>query len=394
MSQPLPIGSGSDRVSVSLAGERVAICQSYEATSSVLTQPCAFALRLGHSDLARQIFGRYPSNTPFLLEVGGWPQFRGTTDGPSADDGGGGTEVTIKGRDDLKRVTDCDVAEELVLKDVTYPSFVKAVLAHPDVGLGDRLLSTSNAANRKIRAGVRVLSHIEPRTLDEIVENPAAGGTSVQYVVAKVGESWWQLLTSKLKTAGLFLWADTDGNFVLSQPNGQQKPTYRIERWRGKNPNAVNAERSRYRNETARRHAEYVVYSRIGGKKFSRSSLKGRFTDAEMLALGYTNKRVLVDKWVTSPAEAEFLARRTMAEERREGWELTYEVAGHTTRSIAGGMAVWSPDTIVEVRDDEFGLEGLYYLESCDYRASASSSSTTTTLHLMRLSDLVFGADE
>lgn len=394
MAKPPAPGDPADRATISLGFDTVRVCQSYEVKSAVLEQPNAFALRLGSDDLAKTLIQKYPSRTPFSLFIGGQKQFVGTTDGPEADETSGGTEVTIKGRDDIKFLTDSDVSVELTFKNVTYPSIVQAVLGQPDVGLGSRLLLSSNDANRKIRSGAHVLVRVEPQTLDQILANPDAGGAVVEYVTAKVGESWWQLLQSKLKTAGLFLWTDNAGNFVLSQPSAQQNAIYRIERWRGKNPNLVNAEHSRFRNDTSRRHSEVVVYSRIGRAMLSRGTVKGRYTDDEMVALGYKNIRVLHDKWVTSEDQGEFLARRTLAEERRDGWELTYEVAGHTTQAIDGSIAVWTPDTIVEVRDDEYGLDGQYYLESCDYRGAAGAGGTTTSLHLMRIGDLIFGADE
>jgi prophage tail gpP-like protein len=298
----------------------------------------------------------------------------------------------MRGRGHLKRLLMRCVTTEVQLKDTTYPALVTHALS--ECGLRDHLLQTSNAANRKIRSGVHVLARIEPRTLDEIIASPTSGGKTIQTVQAKLGENWWQLVKSKLDRAGLFLWDDAEGNFVLSQPNGHQSPTYRVVRWRGKNPNAVNATRSSYKNDTSHRHSEVIVRSRTGGKEYGRRNVVGRFDDPEMRALGYDNPLVLRDTKATSPEEAEFLARRRLAEERREGWRLVYTVAGHTTSSLVagGGRAVWTPDTVVEVKDDEYGIDGVFYLESCVYRADPVS--TETTLRLMRLGDLVFGAEE
>jgi prophage tail gpP-like protein len=94
---------------------------------------------------------------------------------------------------------------------------------------------------------------------------------------------------------------------------------------------------------------------------------------------------------VSTDEQAEFFARRKLAESRRTGWQLTYTVAGHSTRAIGGlGRAVWTPDTVVEVEDDEFGLRDLFYIEAVDFRRPP----TTTTLTLMRTGDLVFGSDD
>ena len=52
-------------------------------------------------------------------------------------------------------------------------------------------------------------------------------------------------------------------------------------------------------------------------------------------------------------------------------------------------MAVWTPNTTVQVDDDEFGLHGVYWLESCEYKRAPQ---TETVLRLMRVTDLLFGA--
>jgi prophage tail gpP-like protein len=94
---------------------------------------------------------------------------------------------------------------------------------------------------------------------------------------------------------------------------------------------------------------------------------------------------------VRTPKQAAFVARRKIAEFNRESWQLNYTVSGHTTPSIiggAGGRAVWTPDTTVEIDDDELGIKGLYYVEGVTF---SRSSKDTTTVHVMRIDDLVFG---
>jgi prophage tail gpP-like protein len=111
-----------------------------------------------------------------------------------------------------------------------------------------------------------------------------------------------------------------------------------------------------------------------------------------MVAFGITRPLVLRDANVNNADQAVFYARRKIAETRRAGWSLVYTVAGHTIPSLAtGARAVWSPDTIVNVIDDEMGLSGPYYIERCVYRRGPQ---TSTELVLQRPSDLVFGSDE
>src|SRR4051812_37117683 len=114
------IGSDDDRVRVKLADGAVRVVESYEVKMGVLEQPCAFSVRMGHSDVIRKLAQQYRPNTPFELAIGDVPQFKGTTDGWIAEEGDG-AELSLRGRDYLKRLTDDDVSEAISLKDVTYP---------------------------------------------------------------------------------------------------------------------------------------------------------------------------------------------------------------------------------------------------------------------------------
>ena len=55
--------------------------------------------------------------------------------------------------------------------------------------------------------------------------------------------------------------------------------------------------------------------------------------------------------------------------------------------STAGVRAVWTPNTVVDVQDEEFGLFGPWYLSSVTMRRGPE---TTTELTLMRPEDCVF----
>ena len=80
-----------------------------------------------------------------------------------------------------------------------------------------------------------------------------------------------------------------------------------------------------------------------------------------------------------------------MAESRRAGFNLTYTVAGHTFPTLGTGeRGVWTPDTVVDVDDDEFGLYGSFYVEQVGFRRQPQ---TTTELTLLRPADLVFAED-
>jgi prophage tail gpP-like protein len=234
---------------------------------------------------------------------------------------------------------------------------------------------------------------------------------------AKFGEKWFDFLKHELDRAGLFLITGEAGEFILCVPNTTQEPSYRLLREAGKTRNAVSVIKAHYKNTATTRYTTYIVHGRGGGSPTSsiqippdapddvraaliaaagsgaQKPINNAYTDPEMVAWGFPAGRAWTkkDPHVTSPAQCLYLAKRKAAEDRRRNWQLTYTVPGHTWPSLrAGGKRIcWAIDTIVEVIDEDFGLNGNYWIESVAFQRGAQGSSTT--LQLMRPEDLVFG---
>lgn len=380
------LGDVDDVVTLTLGGSEVLKSESYEISQAILTQPAAFSLKLGSGDLARTIAAAYPPRTPFSLKIGSALQQTGFTDGVDLEDGGGATEVTIRGRDNLAQLHDAYIIAELSFTNLSFADLVQKAL--DSTGYGTTVLKYTNEANRKVTSGASPSQNKAPRD----ASTQQAGGVQ-RALQAKLGERWYSFLKRVLDTAGFFLWCAGDGTFILSEPNGNQSPLYRISRERGAARNAVNVTHARLGNNTMNRFSEAIIYARGGGRKFGRQKAKGLFTDDEMIALGYDRPFVAKDVNVTNADQAAFYARRKLAETRRDGFQLEYTVSGHTAPSIGGGRAVWTPDTIVDVQDDEFGLHESFWIEGVIFRRD-ESGGTTTQLRLMRPSDLIFASNE
>lgn len=366
-----------DIVRLELGGRSVLIAERYEVESGVFTQPSAFVIELGHAGVVRDLLRAYPPNTPFRLFVNDALQFEGRTDAPGASGSTSGSRVRIRGRDLLAPVHDGYVRADTSYTNKTSLELVEIALKEVGVEYGGILID--NAKSRKTRAGVPIVTLREPLVDKRRKTKPRQ---------AKVGETWFEFLKRDLDHAGLFLWAGPDRTFVVSRPNPDQRPLYRIVRKEGR-PKSV--ESYEFDNDTSKRFSEYMVFGRGGGKKFGSARTKGGFEDAEMQAFGFERLRTFRDVNVTSDEEASFYAARKIAETRRAGFRLHYTVAGLTVPAIGGaGRAVWTPDTVVEVDDDEIGLHGSFWIENVAFRAPP----TTTTLRLMRPDDLVFGSDE
>lgn len=377
-------GEVDDRVRLVLGGDNIRTFEDYEVRVSVLTQPAQFSTRLSAGGGTAELIAKYPPRTPFVLQVGGLPQFTGETDGFVTAGTGAGTTVTFRGRDLLARLHDNDVAAERSFTSYTLEQVViEALKAN---GLDDRIVQVSNAAHREVKSGIRVPALGEPVTPAHVRRSVRDGG--VRHVMTcRLGESWLNFVERQLMKEGLKIWTDFEGNFVVAQPNGNQRPTFHFVRQRGQLRNVCNVREATFTNDTTRRFSEVVIFARNLGRKFGRNHTHGSFVDEEMVALGYDRKRVYRDASVVTEGQAEFYARQKIAEVNRAAWKLEYTFSGHTGPSVVGGRAVLTPDLVAKVDDDELGIHEDMYIESVVYR----SPPRTTTVTLMRLRDLVFG---
>lgn len=385
-----------DRVRVRFAGREITrTFENYDVHCSVLQQPAAFSTTLSTGGVAAQLLQKnadpeknkaVPPGTKFDLSVGLFPQFTGYVDGLDAHGAGGSTSVTVKGRDALSKLFDNDVDAEQTFTNVTHASLVRKAM--DAVGLEDRKLTFDNKANRNIKSGVRVYTTSEPRVSNEVIVT--GSGAAVKHTVrAKLGESWLDFIRRHIAKDGLFLWADANGDFVLSSPNPNQRPLFYWYRERGTLLNRVNVEDAVFHNDTTRRFSEVVIYARNGGKKSGRGKLHGGFVDEEMRELGIDRVKVYRDVNVATIADAEAYARRKIAEANRAGWYLQYTFSGHSAPALYGGSSVITNDLIAHVNDEEFGINEPLYIESVRYL----SPPQRTVVTMMRPRDLVFGAD-
>jgi len=393
------------------------VALSYEITQSVFEQPGAFTFTVGQRETLAQWIKEVPPETPFYigLDVGGAslvPLMRGFTDGVQANVTSGGSTLQFDGRDIVKKLHDHYVpADTSFGNSKSYEEILRTIL--DTVGLTDTAIVTDDTANQKAHAGVEVVNVKELDTKKNILVDKTetvidAKGNKITKTVtkqqdaavkARVGTRWFEFYSEQLRRVGLFIWADTQSAIVISVPNPHQKPVYRIVHKRGKRNEAggVNIISATYRNNSARRWTMARVYTR-GTLKGGRAQMSGEYVDTEMSERllpsdpheGRFRKILVVqDTELKSPLECDRRARSLIAEANRENVSLRYVVSGHSVPALgaAGVRAVWTPNTVVDVQDEEFGLFGPWYLSSVTMRRGPE---TTTELTLMRPEDCVF----
>jgi prophage tail gpP-like protein len=368
-----------ERVTLQCNNKEIVLANSYEITISYLTQPAHFSLRLGSSAAVRELLKQFPPWSKFQLFIGGKLQQTGRVLEPSVTESGG-SSVQFYGEDALCTLQNGYIDAEKTYQEKTYTDFVRKIL--DEAGFRGVPLHANNAANRRMRSGIQV----------PLAQEPLLNSGRPLSPRAKLGERRLHFLNRHLERAGLFLFAAADGSFVLSAPTVHQPPLYRILRRRGAPANDVSVRLSEYRNGIRTpRCSVCVVYARGGGRGGGRVKVSAQYEDAEMVSLGVDQPLTFHDSHCKTIKECEFFARRKVAEGRRAAWRLAYIVPGHATRTIGGGKAVWTTDTMVEVADDELGIYDLFWLESVTHKMDGKSEAL---VHLMRPDDLVFGSDD
>lgn len=389
------IGSDDDIVRLTINGE-LRKYTKYSVTAGVMAQPSTISVTLGSGDLAKDLLASCTPGSLFELYVGPTLVQTGILEDVSTGQGSGATEVTVAGRDWISVLTRKYIRHEKHFGSPTYYELTRQVL---DIcGLTDRALYGDNEANRR-NTTRSTTAKAEPATdkVEQIETNAITpAGTKVVYqkIVAKLGQTWYDFLKSQYKQVGLYLWTTPDGNFVLARPTAKQRPLYMLRHGRGITRDETNVISVAYQNRTSGRHAFVRVVGRAGQGENGRGEIDGETNDNEMIAFGFDDEIVIHDHDCKTPRACEFMAFRTVAEERRANCCMTVTVSGHTTPSLLdrGKMVVWAPDTVVSLFSAELGIGDEtsgedFYIEEVTFNRGPQ---TTTTLKLMRKGDVSF----
>ncbi|HKO46633.1 MAG TPA: hypothetical protein VJV79_02865 [Polyangiaceae bacterium] len=397
--------NANDVISVHLNGQELgfgvgdetglAIIESYEVKLSVFQQPSAITVRLGWGGNVDALAKYAKPNSPFTFSIAGTKILTGVVYSrgvPTAQS----TCLELKVRDYMARLFDDEIQDEISFNNKTYFSLTRTVLNI--VGMTEQpntfKLLADNDANRAVisRAkGKKRKPKNKSQVIEQIETGVGAGGAKIvrTTIKANVGTSYYNFLQEQYKLAGLFLWCTADANFVLARPTADQEPAYTILVREGQQLTAGRMVDRVYEDNATQRHTGYIVYGRAGTGTEGRTKLVGSYVDAEMAGYGFSHNRVIHDDDVKSQAEADYVARRACAEERRQGWKLEYTVSGHILPSTKGtnGYLIWAQDMVCRVDDDDLNIHQKFYIQDVTFRRNPHM---TTTIALMRPEDLVF----
>jgi prophage tail gpP-like protein len=385
---PLSPGSFDDTVRIEIQGETITNVESYDVHVSVFTQPASFTFSVGHAGALKELLEKVKPRKQFKLFIGNKLVQTGFIDGWSC--GGVAATASIMGRDTLQDVHDSYTDAERSFTEKKHLEFVKAVLAKgvfkgaDEVSLSELVEFTDDGMRTAMATG-RV-----PLPKSSIKEDKLIGGGPIGM---RLGDRYFDFIKRILDRSGLFMYASPEGKVLITAPNKDIKPMYRLVH-APTDGGPANVVDYNWRNSAADRAAKFVVYGRGGGRVKGSVKFRGGFVDDEMYETwGYNRVHTFRDWHIQCNDQAQLMARRKIAEYRRRAWQLSVVVAGHTTTDVnTGKSVVWRPDTMAHFASGQLKVEDLVYIE--DVRYQRSNSGTTTALRLMRPEDLVFGYEE
>lgn len=431
-----------DIVELILNGETVLTCKEYQIDIAYMMGPSQFSIVIGSGTTALELMRRYPAGTPFILKINGNVQFSGTTDGYERPQGEQ-TELRITGRDCTSPLYRNSVIHDRTFNNATFEDLGHAGIK--GAGIKSYTLTTDVRAHRKAITGTpivestTVIEHVL-LNFNELYAIDSSGfppGTDLNYapfdikdkseitvdvektvkrikgfkaekpIEWKAGTKWFAAMKKEFDRGGLFFRAGVDPTgkqtnvFLLSEPSAAQTPLFGFVNTREPNPadNLVSVLPPHITDLITNRNARYIVRARTGGGKNGRQQIEGIFDDEYMIDLGFdpaVDVDVFIDEMAKTTSQATYIARRRCAEVRRQHRVFTYRVPMRHTAPVLFNprqRAVIVPDVCVALKDDENGMEGVFWIERVKHCASASGP-TYTDVTLMVPEDLVFGDGE
>jgi prophage tail gpP-like protein len=210
---------------------------------------------------------------------------------------------------------------------------------------------------------------------------------------------------------GLLPWLSADGQTVIvSEPDFDQPPRYRLQRKHGVEGSAENNIRSgRPKRDISDQPSIIYGFSQGGGGEFDKASCRaarynpfitapglptfvarykeivpaGAFDLERGISVPFAKPLFLQDDESKTPEQLEYFLQRKMSEFTRKTLVCPYQVAGHTCNGQP-----WAVDTVADVDDDDGRVREPMWIMSRTFTKSRSGG-TATDLELIRLGTLV-----
>lgn len=389
---------------------------AYDFSNDFLTPTDSFSFSLGDEELPARQREALKMGARVRLYVQNVCLCEGYIDSIEVNaDKRGGYELRVVGRDRLGQTLDTVADPTFQMKEgATLAEFLRR-LFEPFGWTGDSF-EIDNTANRLATAGDRgpKLSKAKRRF----------GAPLKSFVLHQTKpynhESVFHFASRVAQRFGLWIWASADGEkLIVSKPDFDQEPFFTLRRDRLGNGNVLSGA---VRYDMTDQPAIIIADGFSGGGEFGKGRIKSyivnpllgmtnegektpevlallrRFPDAQEVTMPLASfafraanipfrPMFLHDDESKTQEQLNNFVKREMSLLVRRALSAQYMVEGHGA-TIDGGFSAWTPDTVVDVRDEAAGLVERMYVLGVHYSKQRGGSGTTTRLELIRLNSI------
>jgi prophage tail gpP-like protein len=196
------------------------------------------------------------------------------------------------------------------------------------------------------------------------------------------GQTRMQVIEDLCRQAEILCWPSGDGyELILGRPNYDQAPQFRFFM-----PAADSARASEanvlglgYKESTGDRYSEIIVVGSGGGTDANYGgAVTSRVGRAHSQPDDFVEpKRLVLEKSVSSAAEAEAWAQREMRRRDMQGRRVTVRAPLHGQIMAGQYHTIFAPDLAASIEDERTGLRGAYHVVSCAYQSTRNRGEET-----------------
>lgn len=330
------------------------------------TMTCSIAADETRFDLLKAV----KPGSFFTVRIAGNPQCAGIVDSVAIEASRQGRMVSLTGRDFMSRIVDGNANPNIPMAaNMPFSEFCAKVFAHfnfPDVTFFEesdlgRDMAVGKAIKTKKQAGKRRKKFKDPA--EGLHPKPNEGGFQ-----------WFSRIAHRL---GYHAWIMPDGSgVVVGGPDYEQEAAYALTSIRSEGLQGKGGA-----NNILQASARLDITGLPSDVYVSGKSVKGEIKTF----IGYAKNALapvfkpfyLVDDESTSQAHADALARFTLGKAQRNAQ--LYEVTVRGASDPSTGR-IYNVDTVVDVNDENCGVQGKMWVESRTFRYSRTSNTTTMRL--------------
>lgn len=412
----------TDQITLLLVDSGLQIKQwvDYGFNSNFLTPTDGWSLTIGGEIVTKGLAEALVPGAKVILSLNGLDQCSGYIDGIEiSTDRGSGLQYKIDGRDSLAPVIDGHIDPRTHFKE---SQSLEEVLRSVFEPFGFKNFIIDNDAARSLKTGLKT-GHFKKGGRRQ---GKAIAAYKLRQLRPQAHEGAFAFVARISQRFGLWIWSSPDGEtIILGEPDFEQEASYKLLRNRA----ATTIIGGSCKYDTAEQPTIILADGFSGGGEFGKSRIRAKcvhpilgydasgamlphvktifdkhaeateiklpFADSTNLAY----KRARANRIASRPLylhddESKTLeqltkyVQREMALRLQKSITVSYTVEGHAYQ--AGGAYIpWTPETIVDVDDEVFGIKGRMYVLGRTFRKSRSGG-TTTTLDLILPGSLKF----